>query len=248
MVIHENTSTVEDTLKTALGTAFGAYEDGSFLAMPRDTTRTPCLAYHFTGCLLRDWRRVPPPGEWLEYEGDLVLCAAGLHASRHPYDALQYAFGPYLHRVELGGLILEPEPPVDKLVAQRRRILTTIDATTLLGAFARWCALQALALWPAPAVVRTYLETGDTAFQREAYDAAVMGHRTCREYAAWAAAEGAAWAANDLPAWQIAHASARAVAWAAAQAAPGAPVETMTASALRDTFQQRVETAFSRNE
>ncbi len=50
-------------------------------------------AYHFVGDTLRDGRPVPLDGEWLVHEGPAVMCESGLHASRHPYDALRYAPG-----------------------------------------------------------------------------------------------------------------------------------------------------------
>lgn len=51
------------------------------------------VGYHFVGATLRDGRPVPQDGEWLEHAGPLVLCRSGLHASLHPFDALQYAKG-----------------------------------------------------------------------------------------------------------------------------------------------------------
>ena len=53
-------------------------------------------AWHFVGKTLRDGRRVPKDGAWLTHTGPLALCTRGLHASRHPFDALQYAPAPTL--------------------------------------------------------------------------------------------------------------------------------------------------------
>ena len=50
-------------------------------------------AYHFVGDELRDGRPVPPVGEWLVHDGPVKMCESGLHASRHPFDALMYAPG-----------------------------------------------------------------------------------------------------------------------------------------------------------
>jgi len=119
------------------------------------------LAYHFTGPSLRDGRPLPARGVWLIHDGPLVPCEAGLHASLHPFDALQYAPGARLHRVELAGAMQEHGTPPDKLVAQERRILASVDATELLWTFARWCAAQVLDCWNAPAVVQDYLRTRD---------------------------------------------------------------------------------------
>ena len=61
------------------------------------------LAWHFVGATLRDGRPIPPDGEWLVHDGPLVLCHSGLHCSIDPFDALSYAPGPVLCRVEYGG-------------------------------------------------------------------------------------------------------------------------------------------------
>ena len=95
------------------------------------------LGYHFTGDKLRDGRPVPPVGEWLEHEGEIVPCQSGLHASECSYDALQYAPGHLLHRVELEGDIVPHGDPSDKWVGRKRRIISTIDAEPLLRDFAR---------------------------------------------------------------------------------------------------------------
>ena len=137
------------------------------------------IGYHFTGDRLRNGRVIPPVGEWLVHNGPIVPCESGLHASENAFDALAYAPGPILHRVELdGGLAPHGNPP-DKWAGRRRRILASIDATELLRAFARWCALQVVDLWDAPPVAREYLTTGDSN----------------RQAAAWAAARAAARAA-----------------------------------------------------
>jgi hypothetical protein len=119
------------------------------------------LGYHFTADTLRDGRPIPPIGEWLEHTGPIVPCKSGLHASEHPFDALQFAPGSMLHHVELEGDLVPHGDPVDKWVGRRRRRNATIDATDLLREFARWCALQVVDLWDGPPVVREYLETGD---------------------------------------------------------------------------------------
>ena len=62
----------------------------------------PIDAYHFTGDVLRDGRPIPPVCQTLVHDGPLVLCAQGLHASEHPFDALAYAPGARLHRVTSG--------------------------------------------------------------------------------------------------------------------------------------------------
>ena len=127
------------------------------------------IAYHFVGGTLRDGRPVPPDNEWLVHEGRVVMCESGLHASRHPFDALQYAPGPILCRVECEDIFTEDD---DKLVCRRRRIIKRVDYTGLCWQAARRYALDVIHLWDAPDVVRRYLETGDESLRAAAWDAA----------------------------------------------------------------------------
>lgn len=149
------------------------------------------IAYHFTGKTLRDGSPIPPIGEWLEFTGPVKMCESGLHASRDPFDALQYAPGPFLHKVECDGIVEEQS---DKLVCTRRKIIASFDATEMLRYFARMQALSVVHLWDAPDVVLDFLMTGDEALRDAAWDAA---------WAAWAAAWDAARAARDA-AWAAA--------------------------------------------
>ena len=133
-------------------------------------------AWHFVGDTLRDGSPIPADGVWLGYKGDLRMCQTGLHASRHPFDALQYAPGNTLCLVECGGEIVED---ADKLVCSRRRIIARMDATELLRFFARMQAISVVHLLDAPDVVLDYLMTGDESSRAAAWDAAGA--------AAWAA-------------------------------------------------------------
>lgn len=183
--------------------------------------------YHFTNGKLRDGSPIPPVGEWLEFHGKLKPCPSredlaagfgGLHASEHPFDALFFAPGNNLHLVELGGEIIPHGDPVDKVVAQKRKIVATINAEKLCREFARRVARDVLHLWNAPEVVKRYLETGDESLR----DAAM---------AAWAAAWDAAWAAAR---------AARDAAWGAARAARDAAY-----SKYRQWFKEMVDAEFS---
>lgn len=162
----------------------------------------PVLAWHFVGNTLRDGRPVPPDGEWLVHDGRVEMCHSGLHASRHPFDALQYAPGSILCWVECDDVVSEDG---DKLVCRRRRIVARRDMTDALRAFARGEAARVLHLWEAPEVVRRYLESGDESL------------RAAARAAAWDAARAAAWAAAWDAAWAAARAAARDAAWAAAR-------------------------------
>jgi hypothetical protein len=181
-------------------------------------------AWHFVGETLRDGRPVPADGEWLKHDGELEMCKSGLHASVRLIDALKYAPGATICRVELDGEIVEDD---DKVVAMRRRIVWRVDGDGLLREFARWCALQVIHLWNAPDVVREYLETGNEdlrdAAGAAAWDAAGAAAggaaRDAAGAAAWDAAGDAAWAAAWGAAWDAAWGAAGAAAWDAAGAA-----------------------------
>ena len=151
--------------------------------------------------------RVKPP---------LVMCEHGLHGSVKALDALGYAPGPIVCRVELRGEILRDN---DKLCATERKVLWVADATRTLHEFVCWCAERALqrerkagrepakALWAAIAAKRMWLrgELDDKGLA-DASDAARAAS------AAASAASAAAWAASAA-AW-----AARAAAWAASAA------------------------------
>ena len=90
----------------------------------------------------------------------------GFHGSRNIISALEYAFGPVVWRVELFGEVSESD---DKRAAQRRKYIAGgVDITAVLGAFGRWCALQVIDLWDAPAPVRDWLESEGGASLRAA--------------------------------------------------------------------------------
>jgi hypothetical protein len=137
-------------------------------------------AWHFTSDKLRDGSPIPAIGEKLVHDGELIMCKSGLHASKRIIDALRYAPGHMIHRVECGGEIQHQD---DKMVCTERTILWTVDGEELLHKFARMCALDVIHLWDAPDVVVEYLKTGDESI------------RGAAGAAAWAAAWAATWAA-----------------------------------------------------
>jgi hypothetical protein len=202
-------------------------------------------AYHFVGDTLRDGRPIPKNGEWLEHDGEIVICSSGLHASECPFDALQFATGNTLCLVEMDGDI-QRQP--DKLVAHRRKIIKRIDAEPLMREFARWSALQVIELWNAPDVVRQYLTTGDESLRDAARDAARAAARDAAWAAAWDAARDAARDAAWAAAWDAARAAARDAAWAAAWAAARAAARDAARAAARDDqrdrFRKMVDAAF----
>ncbi len=198
-------------------------------------------AYHFVGATLRDGRPVPADGEWLEHEGEIEMCVSGLHASEHPLDALQYAPGETLCLVDIEGDI---EMQGDKVVGRRRRIVKRFDATELLWAFSRECALSVIHLWDAPDVVKQYLQTGDKALRDAAWAAAWDVARDAAWAAARSAARAAAWAAARAAAWDVAWDVASAAAWDVASAAAWDVASAAARAAQRDKFKAAVDAAF----
>ena len=156
----------------------------------RPVKKKPVLAWHFVGGTLRDSSPIPKDGKWLTFEGKCLMCESGLHASRNPFDALQYAPGDTLCLVEVEGIEGEQD---DKLVCRRRKIIARMDATEMLRYFARMQALSVIHLYPngTDDVVFDYLMTGDEKTRAAARDAA----RDAAWAAAWAATRAAARAA-----------------------------------------------------
>ena len=170
------------------------------------------VAWHFTGKTLRYGSPTPPIGHTLKMDGEIILCERGFHASLHPFDALLYAPGQFLHKVEMGGNILHQN---DKLVASERTILQSIDATELLCKASRLYALDVIHLWNAPKVVQDFLKTGDEKLR----DAALAAAWTAAWTDARAAALAATLAATSAAAWTAARDASLAATRAATRAA-----------------------------
>jgi hypothetical protein len=203
------------------------------------------LAWHFVGKELRDGRPIPKDGEWLEYRGGLVLCVSGLHWSREPFDALQYAPGDTLCLVEVGGEILEPEGE-NKGVSSRRKIIARMDATELLRYFARMQALSVIHLNEDlcnSEVICDYLMTGDESLRDAAWDAAWAAARAAARAAGAAGAAAKAAARAAARAAGAAGAAARDAAWDAAWAA-GDAARAAAWDAARQHFNELVYESF----
>jgi len=176
------------------------------------------LAWHFVGKSLRNGQPVPADGETLTYNRRLIMCRAGLHASRHLIDALRYAPGDTICRVRVGGEIVCGK---DKLVANERTILWRVDGAKILERFARMCALDVMHIWDAPEIVVRWLRTGDDDIRCAAHTAARDATWTTQAaaQAARSAAEAATWAAKAAAragraAARDAEDAARVAAWA----------------------------------
>lgn len=179
-------------------------------------------AWHFVNDTLRDGSPIPADGMTLTHDGPLKICKTGLHASTKIIDALQYAPGNTICRVEVEGC--ESQGHNDKLVCRSRTILWRIDGEAILREFSRKCALDVIHLWDAPSVVRQYLKTGDESIRGAAWTAA-WGAIWAAEGAAKDAARGAAWAAEGA-AWT----AARGAIWAARAAQNIRLIEMVEAS------------------
>lgn len=114
------------------------YINGHYVGDAEVTDMT-LLGWHF----LRDNCRLQfsphtlvEPGQTLTVEPPLEMCRHGLHASMEPLDALLYAPGTIVCRVELSGKILQD---YDKMCAEKRTVLWMADATLALHEFMCWC-------------------------------------------------------------------------------------------------------------
>ena len=147
------------------------------------------FGWHFVGDTLRDGRPIPADGEWLEHDGQLVMCERGLHWSKTPWKALVYAPGATLCYVEIRGKTLFDD---DKACSCQRKIIGRRDINNLLWRFARQQALSVINKWDAPEIVREYLMTGDENLRSAARSAA----ESAAWSAAWSSALSAAWSAT----------------------------------------------------
>ena len=164
-----------------------------------------------------------------------TLCESGMHASIRPIDALKYAPGPIICRVEVSGDVIRGD---DKLVGRHRKVLAMADATRTLHEFAVaqarsaleltgekdercFAALEAKILWLDGKITDDDLARARAAAWGTARDAAWDAAWA----AAWDAAWDAAWAAARAAAWDAAWAAAWDAAWAAARAAANEDLE-----------------------
>ena len=195
-------------------------------------------------------RRRIRKGLKLHVDPPLKMCERGLHASGRPLDALAYAPGSIVCRVELSGEILH-EP--DKLCATDRRILWWADATNTLHEFACWCAERTLKAakvkdprpWGAIKTKRLWLKGEATDKELAvARDAARDAAKDAARDAAWDAARDAAWDAASAAAKDAARdaawAVARAAAWDAASAAARSAAWDVARDVARDAQNRKL--------
>ena len=119
------------------------------------------LAWHFLpndGCLRNGNGREGQYGKWRNpkvracvvyvHKGPIEPCKRGLHASIKATDALRFASGTVVTRVECWDRV-EHEGG-NKLVCGHRKVLWVADATKPIQLWALWCAEEALKLVPKP--------------------------------------------------------------------------------------------------
>jgi hypothetical protein len=143
-------------------------------------------------------------GQTLKFKGEPILCQRGLHASVRLIDALQYAPGDILCRVELSGTIVHGD---DKVVATERKVLWMLDAETVLHEFSCWAAEEALLKeraagrepdfrsWDAIKIKRLFLKGKATQKELDAASVAAYSAYYSAYYAASVAAYSAAYSA-----------------------------------------------------
>lgn len=164
--------------------------------------------------------RKPKVGQTLKVDPDHIeLCRFGLHASKRIIDALEYAPGSLICRVEVGGKIIHGS---DKLVSSERTIIAMADASETLHLMACWAAKRALKRikHPDPRSVAAI----------QAKEKWLRGEITDAELAA---ARDAAWDAARAAAWDAAWAAARAAAWDAERKAQNRKLTQMCNELLR---------------
>jgi hypothetical protein len=182
----------------------------------------PLRGWHFVrndGCLgYNDGRKVEV-GTTYTVDCEPVLCKSGLHWSTRLLDALKYAPGSILCRVESveGHVVVEGD---DKCVSTARKVIAMKQADDLLVELSRLFAAKVF--WKHfkredyPDIVK-WLDEGDVSFRSAAERATYSAARNAAESAAYNAASSAAWAASGA-----AESTARSAAYAAYNAASSA--------------------------
>lgn len=129
------------------------------------------LAWHFLrndGSTSVNVYYKPEPNSTEIFKGELIICNSGLHACKRAIDALYYAPGDLIRRVDLRGNIIHDKY---KSCASERHEIWRNDASNVLKEFARWCAYSTVVSnWPdAPNSVNEWLATGDEKTRKQAF-------------------------------------------------------------------------------
>ena len=200
----------------------------------------------------------PKVGQTLRVDPDkLKLCKFGLHASKRAIDALEYAPGAIICRVEVGGLIIHGD---DKLVASERTIIAMADATDTLHEMACWSAERTLELIKNPDPRSVAAIAAKRAWVRgEITDKKLDAARDAAWDAAWVSAWVSTWdaariaardaakiAAREGAARVAARGAARVAAWDAARVAARVAAGVAAGGAAWDAQNHKLTTMLNR--
>ncbi len=192
--------------------------------------------------------RLVETGRTYKVKGEISLCRNGMHGSKRIIDALKYAPGSIVCRVDITGEIVKGN---DKIVGRSRKVLWMMNIENILHEFACRCAEDALALikkpdlrsiaaiqakrdWLAGKISDNELAAARNAARGAAWDAAWAVARAAAKDAARAAAKDAARAAVRDAAWTVADAAARDATWAAARDKQNKRLTAMVCAARKD--------------
>jgi len=135
-----------------------------------DTT----IAYSFVGDTLRDGRHVPKDGVKLVYEGPIKIVPSyrvplkvGLHASLSAFDALFYAPGNTLCKVQCSDIV---ERERDRFICREKTILQRFDLYSLSYYFTKELLLVLAPLWCTPNSVLKYFEKDNPKLRPTVWD------------------------------------------------------------------------------
>jgi len=182
-------------------------------------------------------------GETHTVDGEIIPCARGLHASPTPWDALKYAKGTVLYEVEIPDDAIPHGDPVDKYAARSRTYLRKVNLERAMYQFAAQQALSELDKWPAPEVVREYIEgtargEDKSDISGAALEAAFSAARSMAIDTARGEVSSATFSATFSAAWSAAidaaRDAARSAAWSAAIDAARDAARSAAWSAARD--------------
>ena len=165
-------------------------------------------------------------GDTLSVPGPLEMCNYGLHASKNLLDALKYAPGSILCKVELGSDVITQG---DKSVSSSRKTLWMTDISDLLHKFACDAAEQCLKDRESEGIevdIRSYaaIEAKRGWLRGSVTDSELQSARSAAE-----SARSAAWSARS------ARSAADSAAWSAAESAQNTHLTKLVENLINET-------------
>jgi len=158
--------------------------------------------------------RIVKTNRTYKVQGEIQICGNGMHGSKRIIDALKYANGSIVCRVDITGGIIEDD---DKIVGRNRRIIWMRDVTNILHEFACRCAEDDIRLVsePDPRSIAAIKAKRDWLAEKIS-DEELATAWEAGGHAAWEAAGHASWEAAGHASWE---AAMRAAGYAARDAA-----------------------------